>query len=119
MLGHSSGGFSAHGHRAGQLVVYAYEPGVVVRAYWRAPWRHRHYFPATGQQPWAGRDEDLSAPSEPYPPAKTFRRSWSNTSAFEYEVPRARSQPVETQPAPYPEPAPRIERFEPHPGPFK
>ena len=27
---------------------YDDQPGVVVRAYWEAPWRYRHYFPATG-----------------------------------------------------------------------
>jgi hypothetical protein len=108
-----SGSYSAYGQRAEQLVIYDYQPGVLVRAYWLAPWRHHHYFPATGQQPWIGRDEDLSAPSEPSPPAKTFRRSWSNSSAFEHELPRARPLPVDT------EPAPRIERFEPNPGPLK
>ena len=80
----NSGGklFPAYGHRAGQLVIYDYQPGVVVRAYWRAPWRHRHYFPATGKQPRIGRVENLSAPSDALEPAKTFRRNWSNSSAF-------------------------------------
>ena len=43
--------YSAQGHRASPIVIYDYQPGVYVRAYWRAPWRHKHYFPATGEQP--------------------------------------------------------------------
>ena len=29
----------------GKSVIYDWEPGVVVRAYWLPPWRDRHYFP--------------------------------------------------------------------------
>ena len=39
----------AIGQRIAPLVVYDYQPGVLVRAYWLAPWRHRHYFPHTGK----------------------------------------------------------------------
>jgi hypothetical protein len=70
------------GQRSGQIAFYDYEPGVVVRAYWSAPWRHHHYFPRTGEMPQIGRDEDLSAPSYHYRPAQTFKRSWSNASQF-------------------------------------
>lgn len=70
------------GQRGGQIAIYDYEPGVVVRAYWSPPWRHRHYFPRTGERPEIGRDEDLSAPSHHYRPAQTFKRSWSNASHF-------------------------------------
>jgi hypothetical protein len=81
---YSAGDFESGRHGA-MLWTYDNQPGVVVRAYWSAPWRHHHYFPATDTPPDIGRDEDLSASGEPPKPAKTFRRSWSNVSAFEHE----------------------------------
>jgi hypothetical protein len=97
---------SGIGHRTSPLVVYDYQPGVVVRAYWLAPWRHRHYFPTTGVKPEIGRDEDLSANTGGVPePAETFQRYWSTSSAFMPEAPRASAQP------PDPEPAPRVEQL--------
>lgn len=100
--GHS-GPFSAHfyeqGQRAGMRLVYGDESGTVVRAYWRAPWRNHHYFPATGEVPELGRDEDLNATSTPPRPAKTFKRYWSNAAALERERP-IYMLPPETQPAP-------------------
>jgi hypothetical protein len=70
------------GQRSEMLEFYDDQPGVVVRAYWEAPWRYHHYFPATGIRPRTGRYENLSAVSHPLKPAKTFRRSWSNNWAF-------------------------------------
>jgi len=68
-------------HRAGPVIVYDDEPGVVVRAYWASPWRHRHYFPRTGHKPKSGRREDLAAHGH-YPiPARTFERYWSTSFA--------------------------------------
>lgn len=100
--GHS-GPFSAHfyeqGQRAGMRLVYGDEFGTVVRAYWRAPWRNHHYFPATGEVPELGRDEDLNAPATRPRPAKTFKRYWSNAAALERERP-IYMLPPETQPAP-------------------
>jgi hypothetical protein len=100
---------SAAGHRTAPLVVYDYQPGVVVRAYWLAPWRHRHYFPTTGVKPEIGRDEDLSAntggASEP---AETFQRTWSTSSAFLPEAPRAGAQPLDPEPAPGAELLPQV-----------
>ena len=93
-------GYSAVGERSAMLVVYDYQPGVVIRPYWLAPWRHRHYFPATGKRPRLGRYENLSAVSRPSKPAQTFRRSWSNASAFEHELLNARALPLDTRPAP-------------------
>ncbi len=90
------------GQRTGQLVVYDYQPGVVARAYWQAPWRHRHYFPRTGEKPEIGRDEDLSAPSGPYKPAKTFKRYWSTTSNFDLELPLIRAPRMEPSQIPGP-----------------
>jgi hypothetical protein len=87
---------STMGQRAGQLVVYDYQPGVVVRPYWEEPWRHRHYFPHTGEMPEVGRDEDLSAPRGHYKPAKTFKRHWSTSSNFASEyshIPAPRMEP--------------------------
>lgn len=92
---------SAHGRRAGALVIYDNQPGVVVRAYWRAPWRHRHYYPATGEQPEIGRDEDLSATSDPQP-AESYRRFWSTSSAFLPELPRGRERDIDAEPSPAP-----------------
>lgn len=75
--------------RIAPLVIYDYQPGVVVRAYWRAPWRQRHYFPRTGEKPEVGRDEDLSTDAGGVPePAESFQRSWSTSSAFLPEAPR-------------------------------
>ena len=79
----------AVGQRAEQLVIYDDQPGVLVRAYWLAPWRDRHYFPATGKRPRVGRAENLLAPGRPSKPAQTFQRSWSNAWAFVHELPRA------------------------------
>jgi hypothetical protein len=96
-----------HGQRSAMLWIYDYQPGVIVRDYWRAPWRHQHYFPATGKRPRIGRKEDLSATGKAPRPAQTFRRSWSNASAFEHEPPRADvlprtdALPLDTQPAPH------------------
>lgn|SRR5581483_12083715 len=95
---------SGHGHRASPIVIYDYQPGVVVRAYWLAPWRHRHYYPATGQRPLAGRDEDLSARGEATEPAETFSRTWTTSSAFVVEDPRGRYREFDGRPAPQPEP---------------
>jgi hypothetical protein len=96
---YSEGGF---GQRSASLMVYDYQPGIVVRAYWSAPWRHHHYFPATGHRPKFGRVEDMSAPSEPSEPAATFKRSWSNASAFLAERPRLTAR--DRLPAPQAEP---------------
>jgi hypothetical protein len=96
--------YSAQGHRASPIVIYDYQPGVYVRAYWRAPWRHRHYFPATGEQPISGRDEDLSARGEGVDPAETFSRTWTTSSAFVVEGPRGRYRDFDGRPAPQTEP---------------
>lgn len=76
-------GYAMFGQRAGQIVIYDYEPGVVVRAYWAPPWRNRHYFPVTGTIPDSGRHEDLNAPRRHYPPAQSYYREWWTSSVFE------------------------------------
>lgn len=95
--------YAAIGVRAAPLVIYDYEPGVVVRAYWLAPWRHRHYFPATGKRPRIGRVEHLSARSV-HKSAKTYRRFWSTSSAFLPDLPRGRMRDIDVMPAPSEEP---------------
>jgi hypothetical protein len=80
--------------RTAPLVIYDYQPGVVVRAYWLAPWRQRHYYPKTGEKPEIGREEDLSTGAGSAPePAESFQRSWSTSSAFLPEAPRGRVLP--------------------------
>ena len=69
------------GRPAGQVVLYDWEPGVVVRPYWLPPWRDRHYFPF-------GRDRVVRTPWKAPRPAKSFHRYWSVSSAFELQPPR-------------------------------
>jgi hypothetical protein len=96
--------YAAHGRHTGAIVIYDYQPGVVVRAYWLAPWRHRHYFPATGQRPLIGRDEDIDARAEGLEPAESFSRTWTTSSAFVVEDRRGRYRPFDGQPTPQQEP---------------
>ena len=72
----------ASGQRAGPIVVYDNQPGIVVRAYWQSPWRNRHYFPRTGKRPKMGRAENLSAPRHHYPMAESYHRAWSTNALF-------------------------------------
>jgi hypothetical protein len=74
------------GDRTGMLMVYDFQPGVHVRSYWLAPWRHRHYYPRTGVRPKIGRNEHLSAPSHRRMPAATYQRSWSTSAAIDSEL---------------------------------
>jgi len=85
--------YFAPGQRAALLVSYDYQPGVVVRAYWRAPWRHRHYYPYTGHRPKIGRAENLFAARKRSEPPKTFQRSWSTPWAYLPEPREERSSP--------------------------
>jgi hypothetical protein len=89
--------YSAAGRRAGPLMFYDNDRGVVMRAYWLAPWRNRHYYPTTGEKPEIGRDEDLSAPRGTPEPAETFYRFWSTSSAFVSEEPQASARPRDDQ----------------------
>jgi hypothetical protein len=90
--------YAPHGVRAGEIVVWAWEPGIVVRPYWRAPWRHRHYFPVTGRRPLVGRNEDIDARGEGTEPPETFYRTWTTSSAFVGEVPRGRPRAFVPEP---------------------
>jgi hypothetical protein len=73
--------------RAAPVVIYDDQPGVVVRPYWRAPWRYRHYYPHTGVIPRLGRDEDLTAGSIRPRRAQSFHREWSTSSGATRETP--------------------------------
>ncbi|MGE4167671.1 MAG: hypothetical protein AB7E67_16950 [Xanthobacteraceae bacterium] len=100
-----AGGYSALGQRAGQIVVYDFQPGVLVRPYWAPPWRNRHYFPVTGTIPDSGRHEDLNAPRRRYPPAQGYYREWSSSSVFELQVVDfAQGGPLAAGPGPVDEP---------------
>jgi hypothetical protein len=97
----SARGYSSLGRHAALLWIYDYQPGIVVRAYWAAPWRHRHYYPTTGEKPESGRLEDLTGGAGGAPePAETFERSWSTPSAFLPELPRDFDAPPPMEPPP-------------------
>ena len=74
------GAYAPYGGRIEPLIVYDYEPGVIVRSYWWAPWQNRHYFPKTGKRPRAGRLEHVTARKSSH--AQDFYRSWSVSSVF-------------------------------------
>ena len=79
--------YRAIGRHVTPLVVWDYEPGVVVRAWWLPPWRHRHYYPATGERPRIGRRENWRLRGEAPERAESFYRTWTTTSAFVPERP--------------------------------
>jgi len=62
------------------VIVYDYEPGVIVRCYWCPPWQNRHYFPRTGKRPKVGRREVL--PTRLIQKPQEFYRYWSVSSVF-------------------------------------
>lgn len=80
------GGGYALGERAVQVVVYDYQPGVIVRPYWAPPWQNRRYFPVTGRIPESGRHENLNAPRRRHVPAQGYYREWSTSSVFQMPV---------------------------------
>jgi len=76
--GHFVANYDPVGRPAGQLFLYDWEPGVVVRAYWLRPWRDHHYFPY-------GRDRFdrvRAHPARPHP-AEPFYRYWGASSGFD------------------------------------
>ncbi len=91
-----SGTYFEYARRSEMLWLYDDQAGVVVRAYWSAPWHYHHYFPATGVAPRIGRYENLSAISRPPKPATTFRRSWSNDWAVQHLYATS-AQPLATE----------------------
>jgi hypothetical protein len=83
-------GFAAAGRRASPVVIYDDQPGVVVRAYWSAPWHNHHYYPLSYVRPRLGRVENLNAHRPAPKPAQSFHREWSNPPPYSDERPRAR-----------------------------
>ena len=73
--------FAYDGVRADPYLLFDVEPGIIVRPYWLPGWQGRTYFPATGIKPRVGRRENLAQRGR-YVPAKSYRRSWSTSSAF-------------------------------------
>ena len=70
------------GPRAEPEVIYQYEPGIAMRAYWLPPWHNHHYFPHTGRRPAIGRYERQSKRHRRTRAAESYVRYWSNASAF-------------------------------------
>lgn len=70
----------AYSPRMEPLIIYDYQPGVIVRSYWWSPWQNRHYFPKTGKRPKVGRLERVTAHKSS--PPQDFYRSWSISSVF-------------------------------------
>ncbi|HET7803668.1 MAG TPA: hypothetical protein VFL53_05455 [Pseudolabrys sp.] len=81
----------AYSPRIEPLIVYDYQPGVIVRSYWWSPWQNRHYFPKTGKRPKVGRLERVTARKSS--PPQDFYRSWWASSVFAPELPPPAIQP--------------------------
>ena len=81
----------AYSPRIEPLIVYDYQPGVIVRSYWWSPWQNRHYFPKTGKRPKVGRLEHVTERKSS--PPRDFYRSWSVSSVFAPELPPPPNQP--------------------------
>ena len=81
----------AYSPRIEPLIVYDYQPGVIVRSYWWSPWQNRHYFPKTGKRPKVGRLERVTARKSS--PPQDFYRSWSVSSVFAPDLPPPPNQP--------------------------
>jgi hypothetical protein len=79
--GHGAGyGNYDVGGRMEPVIVYDFEPGVIVRSYWYAPWENRHYFPRSGRRPKVGRLEHMPARRISKP--EEYYRYWSVSSVF-------------------------------------
>jgi hypothetical protein len=90
--------YAPYGARIEPLIVYDYQPGVIVRSYWWAPWQNRHYFPKTGKRPKVGRLEHLA--SRKSAPPEDYFRFWSVSSVFAPELPPRPVRPYALDPAP-------------------
>jgi hypothetical protein len=104
----------AYSPRIEPLIVYDYQPGVIVRSYWWSPWQNRHYFPKTGKRPKVGRLEHVTARKGSR--AQDFYRSWSVSSVFAPELP---PPPVYMQPYAQPYGQPYVQPYgQPYPQPY-
>jgi hypothetical protein len=95
-------GLYAYSPRIEPLIVYDYQPGVIVRSYWLAPWQNRHYFPKTGKRPKAGRLEHVTARKSSSP--RDFYRSWSVSLVFAPELPPPNQPYMQRYGQPYGQP---------------
>ena len=107
-------GTYAYSPRIEPLIVYDYEPGVIVRSYWWSPWQNRHYFPKTGKRPKAGRLEHVTARKSS--PPQDFYRSWSVSSVFAPELPPPPSERYLQRYIPYGQPYAQPYGVEPAPS---
>jgi hypothetical protein len=98
-VGGNYGGFAPLGARIEPVIIYDYEPGVIVRSYWYAPWSNRHYFPSTGRRPKSGRLERVS--SRHISKAEDYYRFWSVSSVFAPELPPLAARPFAIPSAPF------------------
>ena len=87
------------------VIVWDFEPGVIVRSYWEPPWGNRHYFPKTGRRPKVGRLEHM--PPQRVVRNETYYRNWSVSSFFlpgvpqqttPYQMPPYQTRPYQAQP---------------------
>jgi hypothetical protein len=92
------GVYAPYGGRIEPMIVYDYEPGVIVRSYWWAPWQNRHYFPKTGKRPKVGRLERM--PPQKSSKAEDYFRVWSISSVFAPELPPPPARPYALEQAP-------------------
>jgi len=92
----------AYSPRIEPLIVYDYQPGVIVRSYWWAPWQNRHYFPKTGKRPKVGRLEHVTERKSS--PPRDFYRSWSVSSVFAPELPPPNQPYMQPYARPYGQP---------------
>jgi hypothetical protein len=67
------------------LIVYDYQPGVIVRSYWLPPFENRHYFPKTGKRPKVGRHEHKTSGRDAT--AQDYFRAWGVSSVFAPQLP--------------------------------
>jgi|SRR3974390_349828 len=81
----SASGYSSYAFRAEPVIIYDYQPGVIVRSYWDVPWNNRHYFPMTGHRPKSGRLEHF--PKRRVSKAEDYFRVWATSSRFHIAPP--------------------------------
>jgi hypothetical protein len=74
------GVYTPYAVRMEPVIIYDYEPGVIVRSYWYPPLDNRHYFPRTGRRPRVGRLEHWPARAISKP--QEYYRYWSASSVF-------------------------------------
>lgn len=84
-------GYSPFGARIEPVIIYDFEPGVIVRSYWYPPWDNRHYFPKTGRRPKVGRRESIA--KHRASGSRDYYRFWSVSSVFLPEVPSSYARP--------------------------